>query len=531
MEAWANTKAGPTMSLLRAAGSISAFTLLSRILGLIRDSLMAQALGASWVHGTFLLAWVFPNLMRRLLGEGALSAALVPAYTAARRQHDPEIARQLLADVAGAVVTLLTPLCFLIAIGSLLLPAEWLPEPTNGGLPAMRLLLSLNAILFTYSLPVCLTAVYSGAMNTLGRFALPAAVPIVLNVFWIAALLLARPLGFTLPTEIVHFAAWSLAIGGFLQLLLVTVPLWLGGELLRPRLGLPARGTAAFGVFVAMGPMVVGMSLNQISSLLDQLMAYFLIAPGAVTYIYLANRLLLFPHALTAMAVAIAVFPKLAHEAGEADRKQLRQTLDMAAGATIFITLPAAAGLIVLGNEVVRVLFEGQEFLPSDVWPTVLTSSCLVAGLPLLGLAQLYARAFYAVGDAATPARLAARLMVFNTALNLVLITTTNLGTAGLTLSSSISALVNAAVLAKKFHRHSAPGTGLRGAWLRAGIATTAMCAVLPLVTICAATAPRWQRALGNVALPIGLGMVVYFAVHLLLRSPEMKALRRRRAK
>jgi putative peptidoglycan lipid II flippase len=520
----------PIMSLLRAAGSISAFTLLSRILGLIRDSLMAQALGASWVHGTFLLAWVFPNLMRRLLGEGALSAALVPAYAAARRQADPAIARRLLADVAGAVITMLTPLCFVIAIGSLLMPAEWLPVPTKGGLPAMRLLLSLNAILFTYSLPVCLTAVYSGAMNTLGRFALPAAVPIVLNLFWIAALLLARPLGFALPTEVVHFAAWSLAVGGFLQLLLVAVPLWQSGDLQRPRLGLPARGTAAFGVFVAMGPMVVGMSLNQISSLLDQLMAYFLIAPGAVTYIYLANRLLLFPHALTAMAVAIAVFPKLAHEAGEVDRKKMRRTLDNAAGATIFITLPAAAGLIVLGTDVVRVLFEGNEFLSTDVWPTVLTSSCLVAGLPLLGLAQLYARAFYAVGDAATPARLAARLMVFNTALNLILVTTTNLGTAGLTLSSSVSALINASVLAKGFRRHCAPGEGLRGAWLRAGIATAAMCAVLPVATVCAADASRWHRAMGNVALPIGLGMAVYFLVHLLLRSPELQALRKRRA-
>jgi putative peptidoglycan lipid II flippase len=519
------------MSLLRAAGSISAFTLLSRILGLVRDSLMAQALGASWVHGTFLLAWVFPNLMRRLLGEGALSAALVPAYTAARRQPDPEVARRLLADVAGAVITLLTPLCLVIAIGSLLLPAEWLPEPTKGGLPAMRLLLSLNAILFTYSLPVCLTAVYSGAMNTLGHFALPAAVPIALNMFWIAALLLAKPLGYTLPTEIVHLAAWSLAVGGFLQLLLVTVPLWRTGELQRPRLGLPQRGTAAFSVFVAMGPMVVGMSLNQISSLLDQLMAYFLIAPGAVTYIYLANRLMLFPHALTAMAVAVAVFPKLAREAGEADLRQLRKTLDLAAGATIFITLPAAAGLIVLGTDVVRVLFEGNEFLPSDTWPTVLTSSCLVAGLPLLGLAQLYARAFYAVGDAATPARLAARLMVFNTTLNLALLVTTDLGTAGLTLASSVSALLNAYLLAKGFRRHCSPGDGLRGAWLRAGLATAAMCMVLPLVSVCSAEASRWHRGLGNVVLPIGVGMAIYFAVHLLLRSPEMAALRRRKSR
>lgn len=516
------------MNLLRAAGSITAFTLLSRILGLYRDRLLAQTFGASWVQGTFLLAWVFPNLMRRLLGEGALSASFVPAYTAARKRGGDE-ARELLAQVAGAVATILSPLCALVAVASLLLPAEWLPAPEKGGVEAMRLLLSLNAILFVYALPVCLTAAFSGALNTLGVFALPAAVPIVLNLFWIAALLVAKPLGFTVDTEIANFAAVWLSIGGFLQLLLVTVPLWRRGELLPLRFGLPARGTAAFAVFTAMGPMVIGMSLNQVSSLLDTLMAYYLVAPGAVTYIYLSNRLLLFPHALTAMSVAVAVFPKLAHEATDVDRQGLRRTLDLAAAATILVTLPAACGLIVLGEDVVRVLFQGGEFGEADVWPTVLTSSCLIAGLPFIGLAQLYARAFYAVGDAATPAKLAARLVVLNAALNLVLLLTTNLGTAGLTLSSSLSSLANAAILAVRFHRHAPPGHDLRSAWARSIVATAAMCAVLPFLRIFPTDAALWQRALGNVALPIGVGIGIYVLAHVLLRSPELRALRRRR--
>jgi putative peptidoglycan lipid II flippase len=519
------------MSLLRAATSISAFTLLSRILGLYRDRLMAQTLGASWAHGTFLLAWVFPNLLRRLLGEGALSAALVPAYASALRRSDRDGARRLLAEVGGAVLAILTPVCAVVAVASLVVPAAWLPAPEHGGVAAMRLLLSLNAVLFAYALPVCLTAVYAGAMNTLGHFALPAAVPIVLNVFWIAALLVAKPLGITVDVDIANFAAWWLLVGGGLQLLLVVVPLHLRGELLRPRFGLPNRGTPAFAVFVAMGPMVLGMSLNQVSSLLDQLMAYYLVAPGAVTYIYLANRLLLFPHALTAMSVAVAVFPKLAHEASGPDRAQLRQTLDLATAATILVTLPAAVGLIVLGTDVVEVLFRGGEFHDSDVWPTVLTSSCLVAGLPSIGLAQLYARAFYAVGDAATPARLAVWLVCGNAALNAVLLLTTNLGTAALTLSSSVSATVNAALLARRFHRHAAPRPGLRHAWLRSGLATAAMAGVLPFLRLFPATAPLWQRGLGNVALPIGAGMLVYLGVHWLLRSPELRALRSRRQK
>ncbi|MCC7397508.1 MAG: murein biosynthesis integral membrane protein MurJ [Planctomycetes bacterium] len=514
--------------LVRAAGSISAFTLLSRIFGLWRDRLMAQTLGAGWVQDTFLLAWMLPNLMRRLLGEGALSASLLPAYTKLRRT-DPAAARTLLAQVMGTVVTILTPLCLVVAVASLLVPAEWLPAPAEGGVAAMRLLLLLNSILFIYALPVCLTAVCAGALNTLGVFGLPAAVPILLNLFWIVALLVAHPLGITIDTSVATFAAVCLCVGGFAQLLLVLVPLLRRGELPKPRLGLPARGTKAAAVFVAMGPTVVGMSLNQVSSLLDQGMAYYLLAEGAVTYIYLANRLLLFPHALTAMSVAVAVFPKLSHEAGDVDRTAMRRTLDLAAAATVLVTVPASLGLIVLGDDVVRVLFLGGEFGEHDVWPTVLTSSCLVAGLPFIGLAQLYARAFYAVGDNATPARVAARLMVANAGLNLLLLLTTNLGTAALTMSSSLSALANAFVLSRRFRAHVPAAPGLGGAWLRTALATAAMCSVLPFVKFVAADAGTLARAFGNVAAPILIGIAVYLGAHLLLRSPELRVLRRRR--
>jgi putative peptidoglycan lipid II flippase len=514
--------------LLRATGSITLFTLISRVLGLLRDTLMTRALGAGWVQGTFLLAWTLPNLMRRLLGEGALSASLVPAYAAARKQHGPAAARELLAQVAGKVITLLLPLCAIMTIGSLLLPPSFLPEPEKGGLAASAALLQFNSVLFLYALPVCLTAVYAGAMNTLGGFALPAAVPIVLNLFWIAAMVLAPLCGITIDTDIAMFAAVLLTVGGFAQLLLVVVPLWRRGELLRPRLGLPRRGTPAFCVFVAMAPTVLGMSLNQVSSLLDQLMAYYLVAPGAVTYIYLANRLLLFPHALTSLSVAVAVFPRLATEATEIDRTALRRTLDLAAGATILVTLPASFGLISIGEDVVRVLFESRKFTAADVWPTTLTSCCLVGGLPFIGLAQLYARAFYAVGDTGAPARLAVRLVLMNAALNLTLLMTTNLGTAGLALSSSLSSAANAFFLQRRFHRHAPSAPGLGGAWLRSSIATSVMCAVIPFARALPADASRTARALGNVLLPIVVGMVVYVAVHALLQSPELDAVRAR---
>ncbi len=512
--------------IARAATSISAITLLSRIFGLVRDRLMAQTLGAGWVQGAFLLAWMLPNLMRRLLGEGALPASLIPRYKKLRQQ-DPLAAKRLLEEVAGTIVTILAPLCFAVAVGSLLVPASWLPVPDQGGPESIRLLLALNAVLFVYALPICLAAVATGALHVLGVFALPATIPVALNIIWIAALVAAKPLGFEADTEVATFAAWSLAVGGFVQLLIVTLPLWRRGELGLPRLGLPKRGTAAFAVFAAMGPTVLGMSLNQISSLIDQFLAYYLIAPGANVYVYLSNRLLLFPHALTALALAQAVFPKLAGEADVDGRKEMRATLDGTAAATVMVTLPAAAGLIVLAHEVVDVLFVGGRFGGEDVPKTVLTASCLVAGLPFIALAQLYARAFYAVGDTATPARIAARLVVLNVAISVTLLLTTGLGTAALTLSTSVTSICNAALLARRFRRLAPAGQGLGASWLRCTAATAVMCAVVPLVRTSTDDASLLDRAVFGLALPILAGVAVYFAAHLLMRSPELRALRR----
>ncbi len=513
--------------LVRAATSISAITLLSRVLGLFRDRLMAQTLGAGWVQGVFLLAWMMPNLMRRLLGEGALSAALIPQYARIQKE-DPAKARRLLEEVMGAVVTILGPICVVVAIASLLIPTEWFPVPDAGGPESIRLLLALNAVLFAYSLPICLAALAAGALNTLGSFALPASIPVALNVIWIAALTAAQPLGFTVDTEVATFAAWSLLVGGGVQLLIVLAPLRRRGALGRPRLGLPKRGTPAFHVFVMMGPTVLGMSLNQVSSLLDQLLAYCVVAPGANMYVYLSNRLLLFPHALTALAVAVAVFPRLASEADSDGRRAMRRTLDLAASATVLVTLPAAMGLILLADDVIDVLFVGGRFGPDEIAPTALTAICLVAGLPFLGLTQLYARAFYAVEDPATPARTAGQMVLLNAAASVTLLYTTNLGTAALTLASTVASAGNAFLLARRFRRHAPHAEGIGPAWLRSIAATAAMCAVVPFVQVADEDASLLWRAVGDLALPIGLGVAVYVGAHALMRSPELRALRRR---
>ncbi len=508
--------------LFRAAGAISGFTLASRVLGLWRDSVMAAVLGAGPVSDTFFLAWALPNLMRRLLGEGALAASFVPAYATARKRGEPE-ARSLLGQVLGAVLMLLVPLVLVAIVGSLLAACF---APADG---RMALLLRLNAILFPYTIPICVTAMLAGALNTRGRFALPAAVPIVLNVFWIAALYLSEPLGVHGESSIAFLLAFALCLGGFAQLLVVVLPLRRDGALVRPHLRWPERDTPAAAVFTAMGPTVVGMSLNQIATLVDQTMAYGILGEGANTYLYLANRLLLFPHALTALAVVVAVFPRLAHEATETDRAQMRRTLDHAAAATLFVTVPAAMGLFTLADDIVAGLFQRRQFTAQDAAATALTTRCFAIGLPFLGIAQLQARAYYALGDTRTPARLAAVLLVVNAALNLALVLGLGFGTEGLAAATSLGAALNALLLARRLRRHLPAGSRAMGSWWRCAAATAAMCCVILLVRPDLQDDRHAARLLWRVTLPIGIGIGVYLATHWLLRSPELSTLRRRR--
>jgi putative peptidoglycan lipid II flippase len=311
-------------------------------------------------------------------------------------------------------------------------------------------------------------------------------------------------------------------------LALVVVPLMRMKALQRPPLQWPAKGTSSRAVFVAMAPTVLGMSLGQISTLIDQTMAYSLLGEGANTYLYLGNRLLLFPHALTALAVVVAVFPKLASDATEVDRATMRTTLDRAAAAMLFVTVPAAMGLFVLADDVVAGLFMRGNFTEEDAAATALTTRYLLIGLPFLGLSQLYARGYYALALTKTPARIAAWLLAANVALNALLIGVFSMGTEGLAASTSFCAIANAAWLAVGLRRHVPRAPVRRGLWLRNVLATAAMCAAILLVRPEQADS-RTAILLWRVAMPITVGIAVYFLAHVAMRSEEIETLRRRK--
>ncbi|MEZ5966237.1 MAG: murein biosynthesis integral membrane protein MurJ [Planctomycetota bacterium] len=511
------------MSTLRAASAISVVTLVSRILGLVRDTMMTHLLGTSWAMGAFTRAWAIPNLLRRLFGEGALSAALVPAFARARTRCDAE-AKDLLAGVTGALGLGLTLLTVLVTVTCLLLPPDSVGlDPNAAGVPrheSGRLLLDLTLVLFPYVIPICLAATYAGVQNALGQFALPAASPVLLNVLWIGGIVAAGHLGLSDGRSVTMFVAAMLLVGGFAQLALGVVPLARRGFLPRPRL--PRRGDASAAVFGAMAPTMLGLSVAQLSILVSQNLAEYLTGPGSSTHIYLANRLLLFPHALTALAAATAVFPTLSLLAAQGDLAGVKRKLDVAVHGTLILAFPAALGLWALSDELVSVAFVHGSYTEADAQRTALATGYLVAGLPFLSVAQLYARALYALADTRTPAIASVVLLAVNVVANLVFVLGFRMGTEGLTLATSLCSLLNAVWLRARLRTMLPSGRPSVGPMLRIVVASAGMTVAVAGSTHLVPAAGRVARAVWHLMLPVTIGIATYALLHVACGGREL---------
>ena len=522
VDASAGSESGRTGSgLLRASGLVALCTLASRVLGLVRDSLGAALFGAGWEYGVFNLAWLLPNLFRRLFGEGALASAFVPAFARALRESGDAGARRLVASVAGALIALLGLLCAAGAAAAVLLPPGAI-APLLGESRDASLLLRLSAILSPYLLLVCLYALATAILNSLGRFFLPAVAPALLNVVWIAGLgvlTLLRPA--TLEAAASLLAFFVLA-GGVAQLALQLPALRAAGFLPRPRLD---TAHAPFrGVVRDMGPIVLGLAVVQLNLVVDQAMAWAFVAPGANTYIYLGNRLMQFPLSLVGAAAATASFPALAHRAAEGDFVGFRRAHDRILGFVVFLAAPAGAGLLALAEPVVRLLFEHGRFGAEDSRAAAGAVRMYACGVPFFCAAQILTRAHYALGDVRTPVRAAVALVFANVLLNLALVRP--MGVAGLALATTICSALNVAVLAVALRAREIipPSTDLLGRLARSAIAA----AGTGLVTWgCFRAAVAGGLALlpcVGAALLAGAGS--HFVSALLLRSPELNEVR-----
>nr|CRH07946.1 putative virulence factor mviN homolog [Candidatus Magnetococcus massalia] len=511
-------------------GTISFFTLLSRILGFVRDIVIARGFGAGVGADAFFIALKLPNFLRRLFAEGAFSTAFVPVFADYLAAGDKQKSRH----AAQAVFTmLLTALLVLVAIAQLGMP--WLIMAVAPGFldqpDKYQLTVELTRITFPYILFISLVALAGGILNSHRKFAIPAATPMLLNVSLILCGLFLAPV----MEEPVEALAWGVFFGGLAQLLMQWPAL--------KQIGMPFRlrwdpqHPAIKRVLTLMGPSVLGVSVAQINLMFDLLLASFL-ASGSISYLYYADRLVEFPLGLIGIAMGTAILPTLSAHAAEGNEAALKHDLDYALKLIFIINLPATVGLILLREPILALLFERGAF---DANTTHLAGNALFAyslGLIAFSGIKVLAPAFYARKDTRTPVRIAIIAMSANMVFNLILMWP--LAHVGLALATTLSAYLNMGLLYRALKRETGfcPEPGWGKAILKAGLATLAMAGVLltsmHLYWPTGEGVDTLDRAV--VLVPtILLGVMIFFATAWLLNLTELKtllgALRKRKAK
>ncbi|MGB7482967.1 MAG: murein biosynthesis integral membrane protein MurJ [Castellaniella sp.] len=465
------------MSLLRSAATISGLTLFSRVTGMLRDVLIASVYGAGPLTDAFWVAFRIPNLLRRLFAEGAFSQAFVPILGEVRQRGDHETLRRLLDRVA---LLLFVVLCGVTLAG--MLGAAWVVTAMASGMRhAARAhefgeAVWMTRIMFPYIICMSLVAFASGVLNTFSRFTVPAFTPVLLNLSMIGASLLLSDR----MAEPIHALAVGVMIGGLLQLAVQWIALGRLGLLPRWGQGLRAawRDPMVRRILRQMLPATLGVSVAQLSLLINTNIATWL-APGSVTWLSFADRLMEFPTALLGVALGTVLLPSLSAAHARQDHSAYNALLDWGLRLVLLLGLPAALGMALLSDGLVAVLFNYGAFSPADVAQTRLAVMAYAVGLLGLLAIKILAPGFYAKQDIRTPVRIAIAVLVFTQLMNLVLVPW--LAHAGLALSIGLGASVNALTLVTLLRRRGlyTPRPGWPRFCLRLLPALAALAAVL----------------------------------------------------
>ncbi len=477
------------MNLLRAASFVSLLTLVSRVTGLVREQLMAASFGASALTDAFNVAFRIPNLFRRLFAEGAFSQAFVPLLGQYRTRDGDEATHALIHAVATILAWVLLLTCVL---GVCLAP--WLVWAMASGLSRFDTAVVLTRWMFPYIGFMSMVALSSGVLNTWKRFAVPAATPVLLNLCMIGAAWGLAPLFKRYGLEPIYALAVGVMVGGVLQLAIQIPALHRIGCL--PRIGLTvSRVRAAWQhpgvrrILRQMGPAVLGVSVAQLSLLINTQIASH-VGVGAVSWLTYADRLMEFPTAMLGVALGVVLLPQLTAAQAKSDRDAYSGHLDWGLRLVVLMAVPCAAALLVFPQALVSVLYHYGAFTTHDVEQTV--RATMGYGVGLLGLVgiKILAPGFYAQQDLRTPVKIGISVLVLTQLLNLVLVP--QLGHAGLALSISLGALVNAAWLLVGLRRRGMydPLPGWLGFTLKVGTGTVLM----TLFLAWAAYAINWQQ-------------------------------------
>lgn len=436
-----------TSTIAKGAAVVSLATLASRVLGFVRDMATAWALGAGPLADAFFVAFRVPNLLRRLFGEGSLTMAFVPVFTRARRDGgDAEgfaMTRSVLvwllavlAVITVAAMVFAEPLTALIAPGFATNPDQ------------LSLTAGLLRICFPYILFISVVALCMGVLNALGHFLAPALSPCLLNLALIAAALGAVWLDLSVP----YMLAWGVLVGGALQLLLQVPYLRRFGFAWRGPWSWRHKGVARTGRLML--PTVFGAAVYQVNILIGTVLASLLTA-GSISWLYYADRLVQFPLGVFGVAVSQAALPSLSGLAADNDMDGFQDALNASLRLTLFICLPATAGLAALAWPIVDVLFGRGAFGAADVSATAWALVAYGAGLPFFGLVRPLVSAYYALEDTRTPVIVATVCLVVYVAVGLALMRP--MGHVGLALAVTVSSVVNVALLLWGLRRRFGP--------------------------------------------------------------------------
>ena len=459
------------MNLLKALATISSMTLISRVLGFVRDTVIARAFGAGVYTDAFVVATKIPNLLRRLFAEGAFSQAFVPILAEYKNQRGHDATKLLLNHVAS----LLSVVLFLVSVvGIIAAPIViYISAPGFSASPEkFELTVSMLRITFPYIFFISLVSLAGGVLNTYSRFSVPAFTPVLANLCLIASALWLAPY-FHPP---VLALAWGVLIGGVVQLAFQFY--FLKGIDLLPRWNLTFRDEGVWRILKMMGPAVFGVSIAQISLIINTIFASFL-ATGSLSWLYYADRLMEFPTGLLGVALGTILLPSLSKHHANKDTQEYSKLLDWGLRLTLLLALPAAVALAILAVPLIVTLFHYGEFNANDVW---MTRQALVAySLGLLGLIliKVLAPGFYARQNIKTPVKIAVVTLVATQLMNLAFIG--KLQHAGLALSIGLGACLNASLLFYQLRRHGIyqPQPGWALFMLKIIVAILAMSAVL----------------------------------------------------
>ena len=509
----------PERQVVGALGSIGAATLASRVLGFVRDMVVALAFGAGPVTDAFFVAFRIPNILRRLLAEGALATAVIPVFTEYVVTGSREaLVRMLRAVLAGALLAL--GVATLAGIAA----APWLVAVIAPGFAGdagqYTLAVRLTRTMFPYLVLVGLAALAMGILNSQGRFFAAALGPAVLNVGMIVTVL---ALASRMEPPILALALGVL-VGGVGQLLVQVPSLRAAGLLVAPsgELGHPALGRVARLLL----PAVFGLAAVQVMVFVNTLLASLLPA-GSISFLYYADRVMEFPLGVFGIALASASLPAMSRQAAAGDIPGIAGTLNFALRLAAYVSVPATVGLVLLSEPITRVLFERGRFGPADTQATAVALVWYAVGLVGFAGARITAQAFYAIAAPGTAVRLGVLAIGANLVAAVLLMGP--LGHAGLAAAAAVGAYVNLAGLLWAARRRFGPLGGR--ALLRSVVRTALAC--VPLAAWCllalgfaASWSPSTTVTLAAwLALTIAGGTAVFWAASALLRSPERAAL------